>query len=327
MRHIITIGSGLLLVFFSGLACEHAPPAEEPPEEGAQLRTTGEPALYYVRPTSVADMLEILDWFMVENGTLRVPNVALLSIPDGLDRMPVEVKKRIFFRALLPLVLYENSRLERDRDRLVRLLDPTGLVAPSTEQEWLSDLMRAYKIQRRPARKPIILEEMLLPRVDIIPASLVLAQAAIESGYGTSRFARSGNAIFGQWTYDTSDSGMVPAKRDSGATHRVKSFRSILASLRAYMRNLNTHPAYQDFRELRAAQRQIGEPLNPHALAETLTPYSARGRAYIDDLLEVLGERELARCSRAELYSVGLDFLTRYDIAELEYPWGTIVEW
>ncbi len=314
-------GALLLLV-----GCGTEGPPGEPADAPTIPRWGDEPPLYYVRPASITDLLEMQTWYFVENGCLRVPNVAPVSFPEELDRLPSPIKKRIFFRSLLPLVLYENQRLERQRERLLRLLDPDGLVSPSQEQSWLQELMKTYKV-RRPAGRPLVLSERLLPRVDIIPPELVLAQAAIESGWGTSRFFRLGKAVFGEWTHDPLVRGLVPAKRDSGATHRVRAFTTLLASLRAYMRNLNTNPAYREFRQLRSTQRLNGEQPNAYDLAEMLTRYSARGRDYIADLRTLLQDPELAKCSKAEFYTVGLPFVTRFEIVEVEGPWGTISAW
>jgi len=123
----------------------------------------------------------------------------------------------------------------------------------------------------------------LLERIDVIPTSLILAQSAEESGWGTSRFVRQGNALFGQWAWGD-DEGIVPKGREEGKTHVIKAFGSLMDSVRAYARNINSHPAYQSLRERRAALRADGQMITGWELAETLTKYSERGAEYVDSI-------------------------------------------
>ena len=132
----------------------------------------------------------------------------------------------------------------------------------------------------------------LLVRVDIIPVSLALAQAANESAWGTSRFAREGNNIFGQWCFDEG-CGLVPGQRADDASHEVRSFSSVEASVRAYFRNLNTNPTYEYLRELRAQMRMKGKPLDSRALAQGLLRYSERGHVYISELYDIIRVNDL----------------------------------
>jgi len=146
----------------------------------------------------------------------------------------------------------------------------------------MADLLKRYKAGGEITEVDAQME--LLRRTDEIPVALVLAQAANESGWGTSRFAREGNSLFGQWTFRKSTSGLVPDSRSQDAAHRVRSFESIRASVRAYLRNLNVGHAYVELRKLRAAMRKRGEPLDPLILATGLKRYSQRGEAYVEEI-------------------------------------------
>lgn len=137
----------------------------------------------------------------------------------------------------------------------------------------------------------------LMRRVDVIPTSLVLAQAANESGWGTSRFAREGNNIFGQWCFDEG-CGLVPNARGEDASHEVRAFASVDAAVRAYFRNLNTHPSYEDLRTLRASMRMQGLPLNSMVLARGLTRYSERGMDYVKELQDMIRINDLRERDR-----------------------------
>jgi len=144
----------------------------------------------------------------------------------------------------------------------------------------LKALAQKYRIKPGGADE---MRQKLLKRVDVVPASLVLAQAALESAWGTSRFAAMGNNFFGQWCF-TNGCGMVPDQRLEGKNHEVKVFDTPFDSVASYMRNLNSHPAYKHFREKRAELRAEHKPLNGCYLARGLTSYSAKGDAYVESI-------------------------------------------
>lgn len=225
----------------------------------------------------------------------EVPRVFLTKVPHGLQDTPdVETKKSVFLRTMLPLVLRVNEGILADRARIQEIAArrAEGRVHPADER-WLAEMAEDYGLAKVDVRK-------LLQRVDIIPPSLALAQAAEESGWGTSRFARQGNALFGQWTWD-SDNALVPRDRKAGASHGIKAFPSLLQAVKAYARNLNTHRAYGEFRVVRAAMRRAGaEPTGPR-LAETLTRYSERGMDYVKTLRVIMDANQLAALDGAAL--------------------------
>lgn len=217
--------------------------------------------------------------------------------------LSVLAKKRIFFRALAPLALRSNELIREERERLMDL-PPADDLSPE-DRAWVATLAADYGLEApgsggetggqavddSPEGWEALLAELRV-RVDEVPVSLVLAQAAHESGWGTSRFASEGNSLFGQWSFG--GSGMLPeAQRKSLGDYRVAAFETPLMSVIAYMRNLNTHPAYARLREIRAEARAAGKPVRGSELARGLDHYSERGQAYVDDLQSMIEINQL----------------------------------
>ncbi len=236
-----------------------------------------------------------------ENGA-PVPRVFLAEMPRDLHAVPeVALKKTVFFQTMLPLILQENERILADRHRLIRLKAEQALGNPLAARDrlWLAVLADRYKVKDEKLDK-------LLSRVDVIPPSLAMAQAAEESGWGTSRFAQHGNAIFGQWT--TADGeGLIPEDRPEGMDHKVRAFDNLQQSVAAYMRNLNTHRAYASLRRERAKLRQRGDALDGKALAGTLTKYSERGQEYVDSVRTIIDANGLRALDDARLIADSAD--------------------
>jgi Bax protein len=235
------------------------------------------------------------DWDNLETG---VPPFIVTRFPEDLDhRLPAEEKKRTFLLSLLPMVLMANQAIEADRQEIETLLsrqEHQGLLS-AAERQRLQEMAEYYKLQGDPLSDPRA-RALLLHRVDILPPSLVLAQAAAESGWGTSRFAREGNNLFGQRTFRTGN-GIVPLNRPDGETHEVKRFGTLFESVRSYMRNLNTHQAYRELRDRRARLRRSGKPLSGALLAAGLNAYSTRNNDYIDDIHTLIRANGLARAN------------------------------
>ncbi len=232
----------------------------------------------------------------IKSGSDRVPRVFLASLPGDLALVPENKdRKAIFFQAMLPLVLQVNEEILADRRRLWKLRYQTGLgEKPSAaDRLWLRVMTERYRVKAGDLGA-------LISRIDIVPPSLALAQAAEESGWGTSRFAKEGNALFGQWTFSSAP-GLTPAKRDAGKSHKVKSFETLIDSVRAYAMNLNNHRAYKGFRNARRAARRAGADLNGRKLAGTLTKYSERGQAYVSALRGLIDYNELSSLDGARL--------------------------
>lgn len=229
-------------------------------------------------------------------GDNPVPRIILTSIPAGLEDIPeVKVRKALFFQTVLPLVLKVNEEIAQERRRLwqVRAAKAMGRKLSALDRLWIAVVCDKYKVARGDL-------DALAERIDVIPPSIALAQAAEESGWGTSRFVREGNAIFGQWTYSRSR-GLKPKDRDEGMTHRIRTFDSLIDSVRAYALNLNTHRAYRDFRRIRADLRMEGLPVAGADLLPTLTRYSERGEDYVRTLRQIVSVNELARADETRL--------------------------
>ena len=183
--------------------------------------------------------------------------------------------KKDFVKTLLPLISYQNQNILLERSKLeelrASLIDHNTLT--NTDLRFLNKISQKYRIKTADKHKYDLVNE-LLNRVDIIPNSIVLAQAANESGWGSSRFAREFNALFGEYTYDYSD-GVVPLLREEGEKHLVKTFASVDKSVQSYFNNLNSHYAYEDFRKVREMMREKNNFSNIKLLVEELDSYAA----------------------------------------------------
>lgn len=213
-----------------------------------------------------------------------VPPLFLPAVPGDLDALPVvDDKKQVFLRLMLPLVLVVNEEIAEDRRRLQAMAE--GRARP--DEGWLAEIAARYGAEgAAPAR--------LLRRVDTVPPSLALAQAAEESGWGTSRFVREANNLFGHTGHD-----IAPAGDPDG--QRMASFASLHEAVRAYIHNLNTHAAYEPMRQARAAARARGASADGHALAGTLVRYSERGSAYVDTIRALIRANHLQKLDHARL--------------------------
>ena len=201
-------------------------------------------------------------------------NIANLNINEiDLDYLPKS--KKDFVKTLLPLISYENQNILLERSKLENMknfLDDNNTLSKA-DLDFLYKISKKYRIKTNDRHKYDLVNELLY-HVDVIPNSIVLAQAANESGWGTSRFAREFNALFGEYTYDFSD-GVVPLLREEGEKHLVKSFDSVNKSVQSYFNNLNSHYAYKDFREVRKIMREKNNFSNLKLLIEELDSYAA----------------------------------------------------
>lgn len=219
------------------------------------------------------------------------------SLPDFSDFDNVDDKKQAFFDFLLPLIQQENQRLAELRSALQQIAAQRDELSKK-QLQWLLELAEYYRViasdtSTENLDASWLIEELLL-RVDQVPASLALAQAANESAWGTSRFATEGNNLYGQWCFKKG-CGLVPGDRPDGTNHEVASFHSPAQSVRRYIHNLNTHFAYKHFRQLRAEHREAEEPLSGKKSAETLARYSTRGVEYIQELKAMIRINKLSR--------------------------------
>ncbi len=220
----------------------------------------------------------------------RVKETKLINIGNKIDHLPKEIKsiesskkrKKLFIQIVLPLIVEENAKIRLDRKELFRILGKN--INTQREKNWLKEKLKQYGLKDGDFYS-------LKVRMDEIPISLALAQAAKETGWGTSRFAQEGNALFGQWTWN--GEGIRPAGVDKDAKHKVAKFAVLKASVRAYQRNLNTHSSYIEFRKERAIQRDNGEMLDSLRLVNYLDKYAETGQQYIDVLKKIIKQNSL----------------------------------
>ena len=213
----------------------------------------------------------------------KVKPIRLSLLPNEIKQIESSKKrKNLFIQIILPLILEENSLILLDRKRLFSILNKNK--NSKKEIIWLNRKFKQYGVLNKDI-------PTLKVRMDIIPVSLAIAQAAKETGWGTSRFALEGNALFGQWTW--SGDGIKPAGAESDTKHKVMKFKVLKASVRAYQRNLNTHSSYKNFRQLRAQLRDDSEKLDSLILAEQLDNYAETGKEYTKILKQIINQNSL----------------------------------
>ena len=226
----------------------------------------------------------------------KVKPIYLTKLPRDLKTLgDTKDKRELFIKIVLPLILAENKKISEDRKKLFKILRKDFNTAG--ERVWLKRRFKEYKIDDKDLAK-------LKMRMDIIPVSLALAQAANESGWGTSRFALEGNALFGQWTW--SKKGILPENQDPDKSHKVMQFQILKASVRAYKNNLNTHNAYQEFREARAILRQEEKHITGLQLAKYVKNYAAIGEKYVQILEDIIVRNSLTDFDKANLMPIKL---------------------
>lgn len=238
-------------------------------------------------------------WGTLDQG---VPPFLLSTLPQDLYQVrDIAERKRLFFLSLLPSVLLANREIVWQRQQfLIALRHHRAGLPPTLPQQLLvSRLVSQYRLRHNPLTHRST-RKSLLRRLDTLPPDLVLAQAANESGYGSSRFARLGNNLFGQWTY-ASGTGLVPKERAAGQRHEVRRFPSLYDSVRSYMGNLNTHRAYRSLRTIRAQKRARGQTLRGLDLAAGLRLYSSRRDAYVAEIRAIIRGNRLSRLTDAIL--------------------------
>ncbi len=213
----------------------------------------------------------------------KVKPIRLSLLPNEIKQIESSKKRKsLFIQIILPLILEENNLILLDRKKLFSILNKNK--NSKKEINWLNRKFRQYGVLNKDI-------PTLKVRMDIVPVSLAIAQAAKETGWGTSRFALEGNALFGQWTW--SGDGIKPAGADSDTKHKVMKFRVLKASVRAYQRNLNTHSSYKNFRQLRAQLRDDSASLDSLLLADQLDNYAETGKEYTKILKQIINQNSL----------------------------------
>lgn len=241
----------------------------------------------------VAQLKELGLWELETEESSEVPPVVFTNFPNHLSELNVDAKKRIFLHSLLPVALVAMAEVKQERAELQTILgkfDASQTIVFSDElPDWQKKLSQKEKIfigaitEKYRTQKAAV----LLDRIDVLPVSLVLAQGAFESFWGTSRFAREGNNLFGMWTWG--EEGIIPARRDAGKTHKLAVYDSILDAVRNFVLTINRLPAYKKLRKIRH------RTMDSMTVADGLYYYSERGNAYIADVKTIIQHNGLAR--------------------------------
>ena len=246
----------------------------------------------YLSAASINKLFEETDYNLndVRQKKLVKP-VALTLLPTELKMIENSKKRKEFFiQIVLPLIIKENNIIKKDRRTLFNIINKSNNT--TAELNWLEKKYKQYGVKSRDL-------STLKIRMDEIPISLAIAQAAKETGWGTSRFAQEGNALFGQWTW--SGEGLKPKEAEEGADHKVMKFNILQASVRAYQRNLNTHPTYKDLRKARAESRDLNKPLDSLELSNYLNKYAETGNQYVEVLQQIIKQNKLKDFDDAKL--------------------------
>ena len=279
-------------------------------------------------PDDAMDWLKAENWWGEEKREeqLEAPYAIMTGIAPRWQTVAQEItvpaKKEVFYRFMLPLVLHANKMVLQRRERLQGLQTQLSSGNPLIEADYawlrgLADILRIAPADQDLANNAADLQPLIeaaLYKLDVLPPGLVLGQAAYESGYGTSRFAVKGNALFGQWTYG--GEGMKPQQqRASLGDHRIAAYDWPFDSVRGYYINISAHPAYEPLRKIRAQRRAAGKPLDSIALADGLIRYSERGQAYVDTLKGIIRVNKLDRADNARLRDEPMRFLVSAESA------------
>jgi len=223
--------------------------------------------------------------------TKLVKPVKLSLLPNEMKMIEsTEKRKNLFIQIILPLIIEENNRIKLNRKKLFSILNKNH--NSNAEKKWLNEKFKQYGVLNKDL-------STLKVRMDMVPVSLAIAQAAKETGWGTSRFALEGNALFGQWTW--SGEGIKPADADHNATHKVMKFKILKSSIRAYQRNLNTHSGYKEFRMARAALRDNRRNLDGLILATYLNKYAETGTEYVKIIKQIIKQNNLTDFDKVKL--------------------------
>jgi len=230
-----------------------------------------------------------------------VKPISLTLLPQEMKKIEnIKKRKNLFIQIILPLVIKENNSIRLNRKKLFSILNKNRNT--QGQKNWLNSKFKQYGVINKDL-------STLKVRMDEVPISMAIAQAAKETGWGTSRFAQEGNALFGQWTW--SGEGIKPSEADDNSTHKVMKFKILQASVKAYLRNLNTHSSYKNFRSARAELRDEGEKLDSMILSEHLDKYAETGKEYVKILQQIIRQNNLIDFDDAKLLpsSINLESL------------------
>tara|TARA_B110000211_G_scaffold107456_1_gene124661 strand:- start:1041 stop:2504 length:1464 start_codon:yes stop_codon:yes gene_type:complete len=246
---------------------------------------------YNLNTLTVLNLFEDLDYDLdsVRDSKLVKP-IYFTRLPKDLDSIrSTKKKKETFLKILLPLIVAENEKIKKDKKYLLKILKEN---TKPENQKWINKKYRDYRVKKSNINE-------LIEKMDVIPISIALAQAAKESGWGTSRFALEGNAIFGQWTWK--GDGIEPLEKANDANHKILKFPLLRASVKAYITNLNSHNSYKAFRKKRADLRKQNKPLLGKELIDELENYAQTGKEYTKVLRQIIEQNDLDEFETVEI--------------------------
>jgi len=248
--------------------------------------------------STIEELFESTDYNLEDVRKNKLVKPITLSLLPGEIKQIENTKKRkdLFIQIILPLVIKENNNIKLDRIKLFSILNKSKNT--KNEKNWLNSKIKQYGVINNDL-------STLKIRMDEVPISMTIAQAAKETGWGTSRFAQEGNALFGQWTW--SGEGIKPAAADDNSTHKVMKFKVLQASVKAYQRNLNTHSTYKNFRSARAELRDKGKKLDSLVLTQYLDKYAETGKAYVKILQQIIRQNNLVDFDDAKLLPTSIE--------------------
>ncbi len=262
--------------------------------------TVREPQFYPLAVQSSQELISQLKEFKLWDGVQAdVPPVLLNSFPADLKQIDVDIKKKTFVRALLPAVMLVQAEVRQERQELLHIIDeigePASLTFSQSHTDWQEGISQTQALFIKALCKKYRTQQAteLLARVNVLPASLILAQAALESSWGSSRFSIQANNLFGMWTWGKK--GLVPAQREAGKSHKIAIYDSILDSVRSYLLTINRLGAYSELRDIRSSTMDSG------AIAEGLINYSERKEYYVSSLKKLMKHNNLVIFDKCRL--------------------------
>ena len=251
-------------------------------------------------PLALISLLGSLDFDLkkIKSRESLVPNLFFWRLPHGLQELSeVTIRKKLFIKILLPLIIDRNMQIQKKRQQILNLKNIGIPNLRNNQKGWIFEQLKYYKVVSHYNAETTLNNEMfdeLLLRANILPIPLAIAQAAIETGWGTSRFALDGNSLFGQWTWEKG--GLTPSRREVGKEHLVKAFKNLRHSVENYAQNLNSSAFYNRFRKARLKLIKNDRYVNNASsrLAEHLSSYSQEGEKYVEKILKIISINKLA---------------------------------
>lgn len=285
MRHLenpIIIGGLLLFITFAGVIAIASQNGQPVPIVFKSKQ------IEYIDAESYQNLINVFELNTPHNYTITK------SIPADFPTLKdTKLKKRLFVKMLTPIIEVENQKVIQQRNLVKLLLNDGKWPKNKKLKRQITSIAQLYKVRTKDAEKA---REILLSRVDSLPLKLILSQAAIESGWGTSRFALEGNSLFGQWSF-VPGAGLTPNEREEGLNHEVKAFKDLQSSIHAYLLNINTNNAYTELRHMRKAMRKNDHQLNAYELAKGLHRYSQRKHEYVDEIRRILKQKVITNAT------------------------------